>query len=158
MKKTITLRVLTDNSWLAWHGDNRQALVVQTAEQLLWVTTQGAQEFQDQEHLQKTLNIELEVLELQETLEIAQDLQKVQGFPVKHWPVFNINTEPYVTYTKSATSKVSYAAGYWAFLFAAGWTGSWCPKLQTLQDYQHIGPFTSKLEMQTAINGKNRES
>ena len=56
MKKTITLRVLTDNSWLAWHGDNRQALVVQTAEQLLWVTTQGAQEFQDQEHLQKRMD------------------------------------------------------------------------------------------------------
>lgn len=158
MKTTITLRVLTDNSWLAWQGDTRQALVVQTADKLLWVTAQGAREFQDQNHLEQAMNIELEVLEPQQ--EQVQDLEQqiVQGFPVKHWPVFNVSTTTPITYTKTATSKTAYAAGYWAFLFAAGWTGSWCPKLQTLQDYQHIGPFTSKLEMQTAINAKNRES
>lgn len=157
MKNKLVLHPLTDNSWLAWQGDTRRALVVQTADHLLWVTMQGSQQFSDQQQLETQLGVELLVAEAEQTVEPDKTQQQVQGLPVKHWPVFNTVTDPVVTYTKSATSAVQYAAGYWAFLFAAGWTGSWCPKLQTLSDYQHIGPFSSKLEMQTAINTKNRE-
>jgi hypothetical protein len=51
---------------------------------------------------------------------------------------------------------VRFAAGYWGLKFLA-WQGSFCPKLQTLDEYEHVGPFQTKLEMNTILAKKNNE-
>jgi hypothetical protein len=61
-----------------------------------------------------------------------------------------------ISYSKQATSSVRFAAGYWGLKFLA-WQGSFCPKLQTLDEYEHVGPFQTKLEMNTILAKKNNE-
>lgn len=157
MTTTMKLREITSTSWIASLHGERHAVLVQTAAKTLWLTSQGIQEFPNADELQKQLRVKL----VQEEITVSEKDQTsefhVGPWPCKHQPVFNIVLEPIPTYTKTANSTVRYAAGYWAFLFANGWQGSWCPKQATLDEYQHIGPFSSKLEMQTAINQKNSQ-
>ena len=45
------------------------------------------------------------------------------------------------TYTKTETSKVRYAAGYYGVRFAADWRWFYGGKLDTLNTYEFIGPY-----------------
>jgi hypothetical protein len=81
----------------------------------------------------------------------------VHNLPIKHDSAHNMEMEPCVTYTKTVTSGVRFAAGYWIIKFSTGWMGSLSPKLATLQEYEHVGPFSSKLEMNTMVTQKNQE-
>jgi len=154
MTQNMKLREFTSTSWVATLHGERQALLVKTPNVVLWMTPDGVKEFESMDMLQKTINAKF-TMDVIKTQEIKPDVVMVGSWPSKHHEVFNIEQDPIPTYTKTANSEVRYAAGYWALLFSNGWQGSWCPKQQTLLDYQHAGPFTSKLEMQTAINQKN---
>ncbi|CAB4123226.1 hypothetical protein UFOVP29_385 [uncultured Caudovirales phage] len=154
MTQHMKLREFTATSWVAALHGERQAMLAKTPTSVLWMTPDGVLEFASMELLQKTVDVKF-TMDTLKTEERNTQVTMVGSWPSKHDAVFNIELAPVPTYTKTATSTVRYAAGYWAFLFANGWQGSWCPKQQTLDDYQHAGPFTSKLEMQTAINQKN---
>jgi hypothetical protein len=81
----------------------------------------------------------------------------VHNLPIKHDHAHNVETAPYVSYTKTHTSTVRFAAGHWIIQFSTGWLGSLSPKLTTLQEHAHEGPFQSKLEMNTRLTHKNSE-
>ena len=81
---------------------------------------------------------------------------KIGSLPIKHENPENIELEPTVSYTKIRSSTVRFAAGYWAIKFNA-WAGSLCPKLQTLSEYEHVGPFSSKLELNTILAKLNTQ-
>ena len=83
---------------------------------------------------------------------------EVNGFPIKHSVWHNVVITPIPNYTRTPTSESRYAAGYYALKFSNGWTPSFCPKLSTLSEYEYIGPFTTKLEMQHRISTKNKTS
>lgn len=154
MTKHMKLREFTGTSWVATLHGERQALLVRSATEILWMTPDGVEKYASMEALQSTQDVQFSMDKI-DAQERSRDIIMVGPWPSKHDVVFNIELTPVPTYTKTETSSVRYAAGYWAFLFANGWQGSWCPKQQTLTEYQHIGPFSSKLEMQTAINQKN---
>jgi hypothetical protein len=80
----------------------------------------------------------------------------IGGLPVKHENPENIELEPTASYTKIKSSTVRFAAGYWAIKFNA-WAGSLCPKQQTLGEYEHVGPFSSKLELNTILAKLNSQ-
>ena len=50
-------------------------------------------------------------------------------------------------YTKTSKSNSYHCAGFYIIQFSTGWVKSYCPKLITLQRYNHKGPFKTKLEM-----------
>jgi hypothetical protein len=77
--------------------------------------------------------------------------------PVKHEAAFDIQLEPLATYVKQEGSSVRYAAGYWGLRFTHSWTGAFCPKISTLAEYDHVGPFASKLELNTILAQRNRD-
>lgn len=54
-------------------------------------------------------------------------------------------------YSKDASSRSFYCAGYYAIKFGASWTGEYSPKNITLSRYPYSGPFRSKAEMQAFI-------
>ena len=77
----------------------------------------------------------------------------IDGYPSKH-VVYNTETielkdKQIPTYTKSATSKVRYAAGYYGVRFPSDWRWFYGGKLETLNTCDFIGPFKTKSEMQT---------
>lgn len=59
-------------------------------------------------------------------------------------------------YSKSDKSKSQYCAGYYVIRFRKGWVKSFCPKLITLERYDHRGPFKTELEMRSVLNTMNR--
>jgi len=74
------------------------------------------------------------------------------GYPTNVDTVYNEQLQDTVpVYTKTATSQQYFVAGYWGVLFPHGWRPSFCPRLKTLQDYTHIGPFTNEADMYLAM-------
>lgn len=59
-------------------------------------------------------------------------------------------------FTKSKDSKSLYCAGYYVIRFEKGWVKSFCPKLITLQRYEHKGPFKTDLEMKQVLSSVNK--
>lgn len=88
--------------------------------------------------------------------EAEKTVCEIDHLPIKHSDPQNIQREHVISYTKQSTSSVRFAAGYWGLKFNA-WQGSFCPKLQTLDEYEHVGPFQTKLEMNTILAKKNNE-
>ena len=92
-----------------------------------------------------------------ESVEYGKDIDEVGGFPSKH-KCFNKSVEDngIPTYTKTETSKVFYAAGYYGLAFpGAGWKNAYCVKRETLDNYKYIGPFKSKTQLEAEINRAN---
>ena len=58
-------------------------------------------------------------------------------------------------FTKSNKSKSLYCAGYYVIHFEKGWVKSFCPKLSTLEKYEHKGPMKTELEMRTELSKVN---
>jgi hypothetical protein len=101
----------------------------------------------------KKLYIEHPVISIQEP-----EAGTVEGFPVKHSPHHNVSIEPIPNYTRTISSDIKYAAGYYGIKFATGWTPSFCPKVTTLFDSEYIGPFKTKIEMRHQISAKSKIS
>ena len=90
-------------------------------------------------------------------------LADIEGYPSKHL-VYNVeviekNGKQFYTYTKSETSSVRYAAGYYGVKYPAGWRLFYGGKLETLDTYEFVGPFKSKsaMDIETKLATKRDE-
>jgi len=85
---------------------------------------------------------------------------QVYGFPTSTEPfngLWNVQMKvPHYTKTKKSSSY--HCAGYYIVKFGTGWVKSFCPKLITLQRYEYIGPFKTKIEMQEQLRLANEAS
>jgi hypothetical protein len=108
----------------------------------------GAQSFSSLEQVQLTLNAEIEFEQLEKEQKAVGEIGKL---PTRHLNPQNPQLTPIVSYTKLPHSSVRFAAGYWGIKFDHGWVPGFCPKLETIQKYEHLGPFSTKLEMNTVI-------
>ena len=70
-------------------------------------------------------------------------------------PVYDVRQKLPI-YSKSDKSKSQYCAGYYVIKFRKGWVKSFCPKLITLERYEHRGPFKTELEMRTVLTSMNK--
>lgn len=77
--------------------------------------------------------------------------QELEGFPVKHSTVFNVEHEPVLSYTKLEHSLDRYAAGYFGIKFKETYQPSFCPRISTITSYDYVGPFKTTLELQHAM-------
>lgn len=80
-------------------------------------------------------------------------LAEIDGYPSKH-VAYNMETiekngRQIPTYTKSKTSKVRHAAGFYGVKYPTDWRWFYGGKLATLNTYDFIGPFKTKSEMAT---------
>lgn len=83
---------------------------------------------------------------------------EIYGFPTNslpHNPMYDIKRK-LPLFTKSDASKSIYCAGYYAIRFDKGWVRSFCPKLITIQRYEHKGPFKTELELRQVLSNVER--
>ena len=83
---------------------------------------------------------------------------EVHGYPTNGLPhnsMFDIKRK-LPLFTKSIDSKSLYCAGFYVIRFDKGWVKSFCPKLITLQRYEHRGPFKTELEMKQVLSNVSR--
>ena len=87
-----------------------------------------------------------------ESVEYGKSIDEVLGYPCKH-KGFNtvlkdIKGKQVPVYTKTETSKTLYDAGYYGLHFNGVWRNTYCVKLETLENYEFVGPFKSKSEVE----------
>lgn len=87
-----------------------------------------------------------------ESVEYGKSIDEVLGYPCKH-KGFNtvlkdVKGKQVPVYTKTETSKTLYAAGYYGLHFNGVWRNTYCVKLETLENYEFVGPFKSKSEVE----------
>jgi hypothetical protein len=79
----------------------------------------------------------------------------VYSYPTNTDIVYDVDLQDNVpVFKKTANSTVYFAAGYWGILFPMGWRPSFCPKLETLKNYENIGPFKNEDDMQLGVKRK----
>ena len=86
--------------------------------------------------------------------------QHVLGYPVIKIETFKVQERDNLPcFTKTPSSKVFFAAGYYGIKFEnGGWLDSFCPKLATLRKYEYIGPFKTETDMTIAIQRKKHRN
>jgi hypothetical protein len=160
---TWTLKALTDTSYILNKDGINHSIVTLTEEGLKAIGPLDQKLFPSTDDLEKYLGSSLSV-EIKDTdSDDGEEIGNIEGYPIKHKTACDIetvdtNNKQVITYAKITKSKARFAAGYYALLFDNGWTGSYCPRIQTLENYEFIGPFYSKLEMQNSISQKKRQS
>ena len=87
-----------------------------------------------------------------ESVEYGKSIDEVLGYPCKH-KGFNtvlkdIKGKQVPVYTKTENSKTLYAAGYYGLHFNGVWRNTYCVKLETLENYEFVGPFKAKSEVE----------
>lgn len=79
-------------------------------------------------------------------------------FPVASEPfnsVFDIQKK-LPMYTKTEKSNSFHCAGYYAILYENGWSRAFCPKIVTLNKYEHFGPYKTKEDMLAKLRKLNK--
>ena len=152
--KKITAKPINHQSWILSEWGNRVGVITNSSN--IWTLLEATviKQYQSLDSLQKEKNwlIVFEQKELKE-----EPIEEINNIPVKHSSPKNIQLEPVASYTKKESSSVRFAAGYWGIRFANGWTPVFCPKIETVNSNETVGPFTSKVEMNTIIAQKNKQ-
>jgi hypothetical protein len=151
----FSLKPLTETSWILISNGSRVGLVSQLDEKLKVIGPISPGIHDDMQSLATSLGGKITI---EQPIELAPEKEQgsVGGYPIKHTEWFNILEDPVPSYTRTSKSENRYAAGYYGLRFPNGWTQSFCPKLVTLTEYEYIGPFTTKLEMQHQISSRNK--
>lgn len=155
MTKKIQAQPIQDQTWiLCEQGQRLGMLSLQDAEYRLLIKG-GQHTFVSVQDLEQHLHARLHFEQKQVVTD--KQAQFVDHLPIKHDEAHNVVKTPFISYTKLPQSDVRFAAGYWAIQFSTGWSGSWCPKVSTLEENTHVGPFSTKLEMNTILAQKNKD-
>lgn len=135
---------MTSNSWLIRASSGTSGILFKTDEGFLFMSPQSRIEFEDLDAVKKKFG-KLELEQRQDEEEVSA----ISGFPVKHEHI-EITSESPPLYTTGG--KMIFAAGYWGLKFPNGWKVAFCPKQKTTQEYESVGPFKNKLELQNHIS------
>jgi len=77
---------------------------------------------------------------------------EVMGYPTDQEELFNVETiKGYPCFTKKAQSKSIHAAGWYGLKFKNGWVTVLCPRLSTLENNTHIGPYKTKMDLKVVL-------
>ena len=149
-----SLKPLTNTSWILSTNGERVALVSQLPTGHIKLIGKLNEEYKTFDQLEKNLG----KITIESAYEVSSEPEqgKIGNLPVKHSTWYNTMPDPVPNYTRTDTSTTRYAAGYFGLKFQAGWSSSFCPKLSTLTEYEYIGPFTTKIEMQQQISSKQK--
>ena len=138
---------LTANSWLIRAGSGASGLLFKTDAEYLFMSPSSRLTFEDLKAVEKKFG----KLDTENRVE-EEEVANIRGYPVKHQGITVVSEDP-AHYTTGG--KVIFAAGYWGLKFTNGWTQAFCPKVRTLSDYDHVGPFKNKLEMLNHLSNLN---
>lgn len=107
------------------------------------------------EHFEETLNDN----EDDKVPEVV--INEIKGYPIKHKEVYIVESDDPDTnlhaYRSKQDGKVVHVAGYFGVKFSNGYVKKFCPRIETLLEYEYIGPYKDKFDMQFEILKYNRE-
>lgn len=93
-------------------------------------------------------------------VQISSDIENVViGYPTDSESVFPAHDASNLPlYTKSETSEVKYAAGYYCVKYPFNWVQCFCPKYSTLKQYEFSGPFKTETENKAMLSKLRKDA
>ena len=156
----VKLKTLTKSSWLViTEGTNEKiGLLSEQRDKLKFIAKAANAEFDGRQDVTDFFNQE-------DLFNTAMEVKKpdvdskeyfVNGFPVKAGVAHEIKDKSINTglpvYSKGENSDSYYVAGYFCLNFdEAGWTHAFCPRYNTLDKYEHSGPYKTEDEMKAML-------
>jgi hypothetical protein len=137
------------------HGIKVGTLAKDDTDKFVFNTSHNRSIFKDTRSLEKTFGKNFFVTSKRTEPDVVNE---IYGFPTNcqpHNPMYDVKKK-LPLFTKSDASKSVYCAGYYAIKFDKGWVRSFCPKLITVQRYEHRGPFKTELELKQVLSNVNR--
>lgn len=151
---SVKLKPITETAWLVIADDTRVGLLTESRNQYLLMMRGEKQRFLNRKEVVSYFKEDVfNSVEDETTIVDEERTFYVNGYPVN----FNNPIESSMTTTnlplfrKKESSNVYYCAGYYCIKFSDSWLHAYCPKLSTVQSYEYIGPFKSKLDLQVAL-------
>lgn len=141
---------LTDNSWIMKGGHEKSGLLLKKDTLYYFYSTTGSERlFSDFGKVEKYFG------KLKDEGDKVSITNNISGYPTKHDEIEIISSEPPMY--KKINSEVIYMAGYYGLKYDAGWSIVFCPKEDTKNGYEHIGPYRNKIEARVEVNKRNNE-
>lgn len=137
------------------HGIKVGTLAKDDSDKFVLNTSNNRSVFKDTRSLEKTFGKNFFITAKRDEPDLVNE---IYGFPTNcepHNPMYDVKKK-LPLFTKSDASKSVYCAGYYAIKFDKGWVRSFCPKLITVQRYEHRGPFKTELELKQVLSNVNR--
>lgn len=152
-KKLRAIEVIPNKMWITYDSENNKSGTLTALDEgYNWLSTEhGLTSMSTGDVMHK--------FDLEEKSELSTWHQEhVFGYPVLKIETFKVKErENLPCFTKTPTSKVYFAAGYYGINFDnGGWMDAFCPKLATLRKYEYIGPFKTVTDAQIAVKRKLR--
>lgn len=151
---SYTIKQLTETGWILQKNSDRIAVLSELPNGKIQVLGKLEKKLFDKiSDIEKYIGEEIKI---EEIIEQSQELDNIDGYPIKHTAIVHIESSNGLPVYKKG--NVTFAAGYYGVKFDNGWSASYCPKLSTIDGNEYIGPFRTKLEMQNSISQKKRAS
>jgi hypothetical protein len=154
----VQLKEITDKSWLVMTDkshENVGLLSVSNTGTFVLLSKEGRVSFADEEEVKRFF--EEDVFDKVVHNEGGEEKEFfIKGYPVDFEHPYEADSEDKISslplYTKSPKSDVYHCAGYYCISYPKGWLQSFCPKLATLDKYEYVGPFKTKMEMKSQLS------
>lgn len=152
----VVLKEITDNSWLVMSEEQEQiALLSSSPKGFVLLSKGGRVKFATKDDVEDFFEEKVFDKVIQSKKTEAKE-HFVKGYPVDFDTPFEADSEDELSelplFTKTKTSKVYHCAGYYCILFPKGWTHSFCPKKDTLDKYEYVGPLKTEMEMKSHLS------
>jgi hypothetical protein len=157
-EQLLAKTILKNKFWIVEDSTNNKVATIQAVEDgsFVFVDKQSTrQKYPSIKLLTAQHNIAFD--KSKKTQQSNVELHDLYGFPISQ-TAHNIYCDiqhKFAVFTKNKKSKSFFCAGYYAIKFNHGWVKAYCPKLITLNRYEFIGPFKTKLEALEQARFKN---
>lgn len=138
---------LSPNSWFIRQASGAAGLLFKQVDGYLFMSPSSRREFADFAAVETVVG----KLVLESRVD-EEEVSNIAGFPVKHQGITVVGEDPPLY---NVGGKVVFAAGYWGLKFTNGWTQAYCPKKDTTEAYESVGPFKNRLEMLNHLSTLN---
>lgn len=148
---SLTTKTIMPNEFWVIEDEGNKVGTIHNGDNVFTVTFKGGlQRYNDLQDLESALAISLNI---PKSVKVpSKIMDQVHGFPTAWNRVYNkALTDKFPVFTKTEKSSSFHVAGHWAVKFPTGWTQCFCPKLNTVKDYVHIGPYKSSTELMSAM-------
>lgn len=146
------LKPITDKSWLVLSNDGltRVALLSEQRSGIVLIGKDAKTTFNTRDEVKVFFAEDVFNNIVTDTTEPEIEYF-IKGYPVDFNTPFEADSEDEMSklplYSKTASSSVFYAAGYYCLNFPKNWMPAFCPKIATLDKYGYDGPYKTEREM-----------
>lgn len=144
---------ITPSSWI-FYDDNeaKVGLLIQKDDQFSLFSKDKISRYNSKAELIKAFTS----IVWEERIVVESKTITIGKLPVDSDEIFDLIEGDVTSYKKTKTGRARFVPGYYGLKFSNAYTGSLCPKLITIEQNEHIGPFITKFELDGEIALANR--